>query len=114
MKKLLALLLLTLIPSLSLGNEKYCESINKKINELQDSYIFYDEGLSQIYEEGIDYLAENGCDLNCYFLNKEPKETLMKTDFMIANDKKFTKYLKEWDDVIAELKNNYTLWKYCN
>ena len=33
---------------------------------------------------------------------------------MIANDKKFTKYLKEWDDVIAELKNNYTLWKYCN
>lgn len=114
MIKLLALLLLTLIPSLSLGNEKYCESINKKINELQDSYIFYDEGVSRIWQEGYNYMLENECNLSCQASNTNLAKKLLSTDFMVANKKEFNTYLREWDDVIAELKNNYTLWKYCN
>lgn len=106
--------LFLLITNLSWGSEKYCETINDKISDLQDSYIFYDEGVTRIWKEGYDYMLENGCDLSCKASNTNLAKKLLSTDFMVANKKEFNTYLREWDDVIADLKDNYTLWKYCN
>ena len=115
MKKLLILLLL--VPSLSWGAEtsdKYCEIINEKTKDLKKSYVFYDEGTTEIWKERTEFMVKYDCDFNCQFNPSNELSKKIKTYGTYRDlTKKLYKYYDEWEDIKSDLKNHYTLWKYC-